>query len=141
MDVAADDWVVALFPRFFEPDLMRWIFANDLGSAGFNGFEPELAGVQNVRFLEGGHGAFDKRTREISLFLLNNDTRIEPPARGSPSGPLDHGSKWGTWLFVWPLLAMVLGYVGWHVVMSATEPRWPFVLSYVLLVLFVLKSV
>jgi len=35
--VASDDWVVALFPRFFEQWPMRYL-GNDLGSAGFNGF-------------------------------------------------------------------------------------------------------
>jgi pimeloyl-ACP methyl ester carboxylesterase len=138
--VAADDWVVALFPRFFEPRLMRWVFANDLGSAGFNGFEPESANVQNVRFLEGGHGAFETRTREISRFLLSNDRTIEPPPRQARAGVLKQGSSWATWFFVWPVLGIVLAFVGWHVVMSATEPRWPFVMGYVSLVLFILKN-
>jgi pimeloyl-ACP methyl ester carboxylesterase len=135
---AADDWVVALFPRFFEPRLMRRIFANDLGSAGFNGFES--ARVQNVRFLDGGHSAFEKRTQEISSFLVGTDTTIAPPPLAKKTNLLDQGAKWATWFIVWPLLALVLTYVGWHVVMSATEPRWPFVMVYVLLVLFILKS-
>lgn len=137
---AADDWVVALFPRFFEPWLMRRIFANDLGSAGFNGFEPTLPKVQNVQFLEGGHSAFEHRTREISSFLLNDTATIAPVPRVAKASLLNQGSRWATWFVVWPILAIVLGWVGWHVVMSATEPRWPFVMGYVLLVLFILKS-
>ena len=35
--VAADDWVVALFPRLFELPILNFL-GNDIGSAGFNGF-------------------------------------------------------------------------------------------------------
>ena len=28
-------------------------------------------------------------------------------------------------MLVWPLLAALVLFVGWHVVMSAPEPRWP----------------
>ena len=53
--VADDDWVVALFPRFFEQWMTRPL-KNDLGSTGFNGFDSKE--VQNVEYLKGQHSAF-----------------------------------------------------------------------------------
>lgn len=136
--VAADDWIVALFPRFFEPWLSDMIFSNDLGSAGFNGFTHVSARVTNVAYLTGGHGAFLDRTAEISRFLLLNDATFAKTPRSEQSTVWSWGSSWATWVLVWPLILSVLVFVGWHVVMSATEPRWPFFLGYVLLLLALL---
>jgi pimeloyl-ACP methyl ester carboxylesterase len=45
--VATDDWVVALFPCFFEKEPMRRL-GNKIGSAGFNGFAPPDGVPQDV---------------------------------------------------------------------------------------------
>lgn len=136
--VAADDWIVALFPRFFEPTIPYAIFSNDIGSAGFKGFSIPADRVTNVTYLEGGHGAFLDRTGEISRYLLLNDSTIEKAPTSKQCTVWSAGSSWGTWFFVWPAIIALLVFVGWHVVMSATEPRWPFFFGYVLLLLALL---
>lgn len=138
--VAADDWVVALFPRFFEPRVMKWM-GNDIGSAGFNGFDFENNHLINERYIEGGHGAFLKRIPEISNFLLSDETTIPKVEleRNNPNQLLRWVSPY-TSIFVWlPLAALVL-IVGWFVVTSASEPRWPVVIGYVILVILILKN-
>ena len=49
--VASDDAVVALFPRFFELPVIRRVLGNNIGSAGFNGFDPQrrTAGLRTSR--------------------------------------------------------------------------------------------
>jgi pimeloyl-ACP methyl ester carboxylesterase len=58
---AAGDWVVAIFPRLFELLHERlgvsvW-GCDELGSAGFNGFESSAVHDTEVRYLNGDHGA------------------------------------------------------------------------------------
>jgi alpha-beta hydrolase superfamily lysophospholipase len=72
--VASDDWVVALFPRFFEQRPLRFL-GNDIGSAGFNGFDRErmpraAAVVKNIKFIQGNHAAFLEQIGPIVDFLL-----------------------------------------------------------------------
>jgi pimeloyl-ACP methyl ester carboxylesterase len=94
--VADDDWVVALFPRFFEPVPMRWL-GNDIGSAGFNGFDagedgPGRQAVDNVKFIQGRHAAFLEQLDPIVDFLIPPAGALEPrptaegrePKRSSP---------------------------------------------------------
>ena len=52
--VATRDWVVAIFPNFFELFKIQ-----DLGSAGHNGFTQvrNLPQVQQVKYVKGGHAA------------------------------------------------------------------------------------
>jgi len=67
--VANGDWVVAIFPRFFE-QVFEWFGGRtrreipkgffDIGSAGFRGFADadDVRGrVKNIQFLQGKHGA------------------------------------------------------------------------------------
>lgn len=138
--VAADDWIVALFPRFFEPAWSRGIFANDLGSAGFQGFH--APSVTNIAYLTGGHGAFleKDRTAEIARYLIHGDGTPKAPDAKQQSTLWKLGWAFGTWLVVWPLLALAIVWTGWHVVMSATEPRWPMALGYLLLLTLILRS-
>jgi len=146
---AVDDWVVALFPRFFEPAFMAPL-GNDIGSAGFNGFTTSHPGVQNVSGLSGGHAAFLSRIPQIADFVLHGARDTGLPADGSDDAGwsqrvlamiCDWGSRWGTWIVVWPLLAFVIVMVGWHVTTAAVEPRWPFFLAYVALLLMILRNV
>lgn len=141
--VAADDWVVAMFPRFFEPEVMWKLLGNDIGSAGFNGFDDVPSGLENVRYITGGHAAFLNRVHEIAALLLADEpkplVKIPDPMAASQNGFLKWASAWGDWFVVWFLLAAVVLSVGWHVVVAATEPRWPMLLIYLLLVLGILK--
>lgn len=141
--VAADDWVVALFPRFFEPRPVFKLLRNDIGSGGFNGFDEEPKGLENVRYVVGGHPAFLERIREISRMLLAE--KVEPlhdipqPSAGQPRAWLKWLSDWGVWFVVWLPLAVIVAFVGWRVTVSATTPAWPFLLLFVTLVLAILK--
>jgi pimeloyl-ACP methyl ester carboxylesterase len=60
-DRAASDWVVAIFPRFFEQVRNVTGFENiellDVGSAGFNGFINDEASKYDFKYLNGGHAA------------------------------------------------------------------------------------
>ena len=147
---AVDDWVVALFPRFFEPLTPMTLLKNDIGSAGFNGFSTNAPQVVNVTGLTGGHAAFLSRIPEISAFILNGKVDPGPVfAHNSHKGGFQNlvqtllvwGSRWGTWVVVWPLLAFIVIFVGWHVITAAAEPRWPFFLAYVALLLMILRHV
>ncbi|KAI5913699.1 hypothetical protein [Thauera sp. 2A1] len=138
--VAADDWVVSLFPRFFEP---RWIYAlldNDIGSAGFNGFDHQPPGFTEVRYILGGHDAMLGRIPEITDFLLspNPDASAYPRDTDRPRARYENASTWADWLLIWPALLAVVAFVGWHVVVSASEPRWPWLALYLGLVLTIL---
>lgn len=141
--VAADDWVVAMFPRFFEPEVMWRLLGNDLGSAGFNGFDDAPSGLENVRYVTGGHAAFLSRIHEIAELLLADVpkplVKIPDPTASSQNWVLKLASDWGDWFVIWPLLAVAVLSVGWYVVVAATEPRWPMLLVYLLLILGVLK--
>lgn len=58
---AAGDWVVAIFPRLFELlnerlGVRTW-GCDELGTAGFNGFESAEVHDAEVRYLKGNHGA------------------------------------------------------------------------------------
>jgi len=94
-DRAAADWVVAIFPRFFE-QLRSMSGLNhadflDVGSAGFNGFINSAATEYDYKYLEGGHGvalAFDHnkdQARNIAQFILSPQLS----AQAGPANLLD----------------------------------------------------
>jgi pimeloyl-ACP methyl ester carboxylesterase len=84
--VAAGDWVVALFPRFFE-QIADWLGLRpkrgllDIGSAGFRGFQDARDAkkrIENVQFAHGSHGTgIDADNAEklaaISRYIVAND--------------------------------------------------------------------
>lgn len=84
--VAADDWVVGLLPRFFEPAPMCYL-NDDLGSAGFNGFDDSR--VDNIRFITGSHGAFLHHIPVIADFLFSPDDNPDPRESNKDSVYLD----------------------------------------------------
>lgn len=72
---AASDYVVAIFPRFFE--LIREnlpVMQNDIGSGGFLGFQDAIGNAHEVT-VRGGHGgALDPRNHEpIVRFVVRGD--------------------------------------------------------------------
>jgi alpha-beta hydrolase superfamily lysophospholipase len=84
--VATGDWVVALFPRFFE-QIADWLGARratgflDIGSAGFRGFEASQDPrdrVRNLTYVAGGHGAAidvsdQQKVRAIVRYMATGD--------------------------------------------------------------------
>jgi hypothetical protein len=90
-DRAGGDWVVAIFPRFFEQvrsatGLKEAEFL-DVGSAGFNGFINHEAAKYDFKYLNGGHAvalAFDHnkaQAKSIAQFILSPQltAEIAPP--------------------------------------------------------------
>lgn len=148
--VADDDWVVALFPRFFEPPPMRWL-QNDIGSAGFNGFAAGDAGparqpVDNVKFIQGQHAAFLMQLDSIVDFLIPRPGAPDPvfvapgaaPERTSPV--LSWVSKWATWI-LWGLIAFALVWMGSRVSGAAGHLSAVALVFYLFLVFQVLRWV
>lgn len=146
--VADDDWVVALFPRFFELPPMRW-FNDDLGSAGFNGFDAGKDGagaqpVHNIKFIQGGHSAFLEELEQIGRFLVPPAGATDPvpmaereePERSSPV--LNGVSKWFSWA-IWLLLVSAIVWLGSRVVGAAGHLGTVALILYLLLVVQVLR--
>jgi hypothetical protein len=146
--VADDDWVVALFPRFFEPVPMRWL-GNDIGSAGFNGFDagedgPGRQPVDNIKFIQGGHAAFLKKLGPIVDFLVPASGMQDPapaaeektPERSSPV--LNGVSKYFTWA-IWFPLAFVIVWLGSRVSGAAGHLSAVALVFYLLIVFQVLR--
>jgi pimeloyl-ACP methyl ester carboxylesterase len=84
--VAAGDWVVALFPRFFE-QIADWLGIRptrgllDIGSAGFRGFQDASDAkkrIENAQFAAGSHGTGvdaknEHKLKAIARYILFGD--------------------------------------------------------------------
>ena len=83
--VATRDWVVAIFPNFFELLNMQ-----DLGSAGHNGFTQvrNLPQVQQVKYVKGGHdaGITEPMWNTIAHFVLDGTLARLPNLARTRSG-------------------------------------------------------
>jgi pimeloyl-ACP methyl ester carboxylesterase len=138
--VARDDVVVGLFPRFFELPVIRQVLRNDVGSAGFNGFD--LKGVEdvveNVK-IRGGHGAFQNYVPQIAEFLLQPKIQ-KVPENLQPAGTPWQGqvSRWGI-LVIWAGLLFLVVFPAVRVASAAGEYAWIPVSIYIAIVLLVLK--
>lgn len=66
-DLAAGDWAVAIFPKFFDQFNL-----SDVGSGGFDGFLDDAANELEGRYYKGSHGAAIQRANFESLatFIL-----------------------------------------------------------------------
>jgi hypothetical protein len=131
-----DDWVVALLPRFFEQALICRL-GNDIGSAGFNGFDTKEAKVENIKFIHGRHSAFLKQIPEIVNYIRADvpDPAGELTRRGWPV--LHWVSDWACWA-VWILIIVLV--VGFWLIIATKLPIFvlPFTLAYLLFLLWVL---
>jgi len=69
-DLAASDWVVALFPKLFD----QWNI-QDIGSGGFDGFNDDTGNEFEGRYYKGTHGAAIAPANHESLakFLLTGE--------------------------------------------------------------------
>jgi pimeloyl-ACP methyl ester carboxylesterase len=147
---AAGDWVVALFPRFFE-QIAEWEGTQptdgllDIGSGGFRGFadakDPQ-GRIDNFGFADGSHGigvdVSDKAKLEAiaSYIATGQQTGLEVfRMRDYPKSWLDSLSN-VSWI-VWVILAVALYGVGF---LSFRLSRW-LGLAYIIFVLAVLNSV
>lgn len=116
-DISHGDWVVALFPKFYQQvkellDLERPEFFN-LGSGGFNGFY-DATGHEIVGTLAGGHSAAldsPENRASIQAFILEGATSNLP--RNNEKGLLEFFSNiaWAVWLMI---LAGLVG-LGWGI--------------------------
>ena len=122
--VADGDWVVAIFPRFFE-QVADWGGNRpvdgllDIGSAGFRGFQASQdpsRKVVNYQFAKGGHGvgvdvSDAAKAQAIAKYMVHGDTSAMTVFENgrSPSAWLDVASNL-CWV-VWGLLAALLGAV------------------------------
>jgi predicted esterase len=113
--LASSDWVVALFPHFFELPLISTVFSvNDIGGAGFHGFLKRGGEVREVGYVEGAHGAaLDSRNIPSIVGFLMDDPRppdLAPKANGQ-SGLLLAFSNvcWLVWI-VFVAAIVTLGY-------------------------------
>jgi pimeloyl-ACP methyl ester carboxylesterase len=147
--VAAGDWVVAIFPRFFE-QIAEWEGVKpadgllDIGSGGFRGFadskDPE-GRVENFQFAEGSHGigvdAADKSKLEAIASYISSGQKsgLEVfPKRDYPESWLDNLSN-VSWL-VWAILVAVLFSAGFLCFRFSLWLGW----AYILLALALLNS-
>jgi pimeloyl-ACP methyl ester carboxylesterase len=145
--VAADDWVVALFPAVFEQWPLYYL-GDDVGSAGFNGFVQNRESrssvrVENVKFIRGQHAAFLAReyVRAIAEFVTDSKGEVNA---GSVGGRgewvwLKIVSKYLCWA-VWLGLVAIVGFVGLRATGAATQPAWPVFVAYIVLVVLLLGT-
>ena len=96
-DVASADWIVGIFPGFFE--LLR---LGDLGTAGHNGFEDQEGKKNTVAYFNGGHGAAIQPQNHASLahFVLTGEiVREEGLLVKEPSSHVAMAAKlcWAIW--------------------------------------------
>ncbi|MGB6352987.1 MAG: hypothetical protein WBF21_03295, partial [Steroidobacteraceae bacterium] len=146
--VGTEDWVVALFPRLFELRPFLWL-KNELGSSGFSGFDagggcgpnrvPALPSVTNVCYVKGEHSAFEGRVTEVVDFLLSTKpaeaAQVDRPSVG---WLLDlRMTVWLTWL----VIASLIVWIGFRVVLAAPSPNWIVLVLYALLVLRILQTI
>lgn len=148
--VAAGDWVVAIFPRFFE-QIADWIEVQpsqgllDIGSGGFRGFQDASDAkkrIENFQFATGAHGAgvdaTDKRKLDaIANFVVSGETNGFTlfQNQGTPVGWLAFISN-VSWL-VWLVLGVLLSGIGYLAFSANQWAGW----LYVLVLLGLLNSV
>jgi hypothetical protein len=110
-DRAAGDWIVGIFPGFYQL-LAYWLpwarFFSDIGNGGLRGFD-RSCGLDHheVYYLPGGHGAGVAPANHASLarFVLGQPWE-PPPTQLRPVGWVDWASNL-SWI-VWLVLAGVL---------------------------------
>lgn len=147
------DWVVAIFPHFFEQ--MAGLFRRqrdgmfDIGAAGFRGFSLRPAGVQSIEWADGGHRAgFGEDMANLPVIVAYVVHKADAvPIRNpvnDPDGVISFLSSIA-WL-IWILLiggVVLLGYGVGRVSRRLNKP-WAAkagVSLYVLLILMVLRTI
>ena len=115
-DMGNADWVVALFPGFFEFAYeltgIEWL---ELGSSGFNGFN-DTFGNRYETYFDGAHACMLNRAnfRSIAEFLVNGDLqRLDKDGRATEQTPSSHTAALAkfSWL-IWLATALSLILIG-----------------------------
>lgn len=117
--VGSADWVVGLFPKFFE---LPWLAAinPDLGSAGFNGFEDGNVKDGETQFIRGEHSAalVESNVQSVVDFILEGKvTNVESLLEKEHPWYLDMLSR-VCWL-VWIAIVLVVLALGWLAIACA----------------------
>ena len=140
--VGTSDMVVGLFPRLFELYGLRKL--NDMGSAGFNGFDafpPNNPGgstnFANVT-IPGGHSAFHLVADQIASFVMNDQEPAGTPDLAAPSCIWKFVSRYAFWI-VWLGIAWAIVFPGVQVARAAGVYAWVPVVAYGALVFLLLK--
>ncbi|MGB3571676.1 MAG: hypothetical protein WBA01_06500 [Phormidesmis sp.] len=125
-DVASADWIVGIFPGFFE-----LLHMGDIGTAGHNGFQDSAPKDSSFnKFFKGSHGAALNPQNYLSIasFILTGQT-VEPQGRllvAKQNGLVANIAKqcWLVWLaigvtlcifgylFAWVLMPWLLSLIG-----------------------------
>lgn len=113
---ASADWVVAIFPNTMEQ--IGW---QDLGGAGFKGFDDTPQGLTNgplsegkLGYVKGAHGAAvdEHAWRTIAQFVAQGQLdQAGLPVVADPDGLVDWAARWG--LLLWAGLLALLGLGLW----------------------------
>jgi pimeloyl-ACP methyl ester carboxylesterase len=145
--IAAEDWVVAIFPRLFEliTEITPLERISDIGSAGFNGFE-DTFGNHFEHIVKGGHsGALDVRNHDsIAGFIAHQIDKPSPDLLAdNVSGVLSLASRL-CWL-IWVGLASLIFGLGLLFTTRLGEvtqlPVGIFAIVYVVLIWLLLETV
>ena len=138
--VATADWVVGFFPYFFE-----LLNSGDVGGAGLLGFTDGEAHREEVRYVEGEHGAGigSRHLDDIAAFLIGPAlTPVAENKRSDVQNGLVLGVARVCWV-VWLTIIAVLAFVGYLVAFrwrSAPIGSWPRLALYVFLVGLILNT-
>ena len=134
-DMASADWVVGVFPGFFE-----LLHLSDIGTAGHNGFQDDAPKDSSFnKYFKGGHGAAlnSDNYRSVAEFILTGQSR-------EPQGTRLVAKKNGVVAFIakqclFVVLAIVLAIAGIGYFVCQLLSRWiPLPLSMVVYGLLVL---
>ncbi|MBL4660485.1 MAG: hypothetical protein JKY19_09015 [Alcanivoracaceae bacterium] len=122
--VATNDLVVALFPKGLQP-----LKVFDLGSAGHDGFSQLDNNIQQIKYVEGGHGAGVKESRwdEISDFIVNDvipkgNTLLDSDFKNSRSPVAMAIGGFSTIILIF--LLYIIGSIGWALFSPLIDHTW-----------------
>lgn len=130
--VASKDWIVGVFPGFYE-----LLNVSDLGSAGHNGFLNSTGKEHAVTFISGGHGAaITEANYDAMARFVFDGTGVEIPEELHS----EDQSSLVVWLsrlnwVVWVIL--IAGFIAGGVVIGINAPWW-WLAGYVALLLLLL---
>jgi hypothetical protein len=139
-DRASGDWVVGVFPAFFQllGTVLPFRFFRDLGDGGFRGFDQSVGENHKENFyFAGGHGAATKAHNHPSLatFILTGEATADTELIGS-NGYFQLLSHL-CWL-VWLLAAAA--HIGAGIFIAGNFGAWA-VIGYAVFVLLVLATI
>lgn len=115
-DRASGDWVVGIFPAFFQllGTVLPFRFFRDLGDGGFRGFDQSVGDKHRENFyFDGGHGEATKSPNHPSLarFLLTGVNELEVElVEGDPRVETLSRLCWLIWLVA---ASILIGIGGW----------------------------